>query len=47
LRIDYALPSRGLTISDGGVFWTVPGQPGSDAITASDHRLVWIDIRPK
>ena len=45
LRIDYALPSRGLTVVDGGVFWPAPGEPGSEAVTASDHRLVWIDIR--
>jgi len=45
LRIDYVLPSRGLTIVNGGVFWPPPGQPGSEAVTASDHRLVWIDVR--
>jgi endonuclease/exonuclease/phosphatase family metal-dependent hydrolase len=46
LRIDYALPSRGLTVVDGGIFWPIPGEPGSEAVTASDHRPVWIDIRP-
>jgi endonuclease/exonuclease/phosphatase family metal-dependent hydrolase len=45
LRIDYALPSHGLTVTGGGVFWPTPGEPSSDAITASDHRLVWIDIQ--
>jgi endonuclease/exonuclease/phosphatase family metal-dependent hydrolase len=45
LRIDYALPSRGLTVTHGGVFWPAPDELGSDAITASDHRLVWIDVR--
>lgn len=45
LRIDYVLPSRGLAVADGGVFWPPPGQPGSEAVTASDHRLVWIDLR--
>jgi hypothetical protein len=44
LRIDYALPSRALTIVDSGVFWPAPGEPGSEAITATDHRMVWIDI---
>lgn len=44
LRIDYALPSRGLTVTNGGVFWPQPNEPGSDAVTASDHRLVWIDV---
>ncbi|MEX0613501.1 MAG: endonuclease/exonuclease/phosphatase family protein [Pirellulales bacterium] len=45
LRIDYALPSRGLTVIGGGVFWPTPGEPGSEAVTASDHRPVWIDVR--
>jgi 3-phytase/alkaline phosphatase D len=44
LRIDYALPSRGLAIKGSGIFWPIPGEPGSEVITASDHRLVWIDI---
>ena len=47
LRIDYALPSRGLEIVQGGIFWPKPGEPGADAITATDHRSVWIDVRPK
>jgi endonuclease/exonuclease/phosphatase family metal-dependent hydrolase len=46
LRIDYALPSRGLTVTDGGVFWPAPNEPGREAVTASDHRPVWIDVRP-
>jgi hypothetical protein len=44
LRIDYALPSTGLRVTGGGVFWPAPGEPGSDAVGASDHRLVWIDV---
>ncbi len=47
LRIDYALPSQGLKVLDGGVFWPAPGEPGSEAITATDHRSVWIDVRPE
>jgi endonuclease/exonuclease/phosphatase family metal-dependent hydrolase len=46
LRIDYALPSRGLGVIGGGIFWPAPGESGSEAVTASDHRPVWIDIRP-
>jgi len=46
LRIDYALPSRGLEVVQGGIFWPKPGDPGADAITATDHRSVWIDVRP-
>jgi endonuclease/exonuclease/phosphatase family metal-dependent hydrolase len=45
LRIDYVLPSKGLAVDDGGVFWPAPGEPGSDAVTATDHRLVWIDVK--
>jgi hypothetical protein len=45
LRVDYALPSKGLEIVRGGVFWPAPGEPGADAVTATDHRAVWIDIR--
>jgi hypothetical protein len=44
LRIDYALPSRGLTIGSSGIFWPTADEPGADAIAATDHRLVWIDI---
>jgi hypothetical protein len=47
LRIDYVMPSRGLAIDDGGIFWPTPGEPGSDAVTATDHRLVWLDIEVK
>lgn len=44
LRIDYALPSKGLEVVGSGVYWPKPGEPGAKAIKASDHRLVWIDI---
>jgi hypothetical protein len=47
LRIDYALPSRSLEVVKGGVFWPKPGEPGSEAVKATDHRMVWIDVRPK
>jgi len=46
LRIDYVLPSRGLEITKGGIFWPVPGEAGAEAITGTDHRSVWLDIRP-
>ncbi len=47
LRIDYALPSKGLKVIDGAVFWPAPGEPGSGAIEATDHRAVWINVRPE
>jgi Endonuclease/Exonuclease/phosphatase family len=46
LRIDYVLPSRGIEVVRGGIFWPTPGEPGADAVTATDHRCVWIDVRP-
>jgi hypothetical protein len=46
LRIDYVLPSHGFTVTDGGVFWPVPGEAGADVVSATDHRAVWIDVRP-
>ncbi len=45
LRLDYVLPSRLLEIVDSGVFWPLPAEDGQAAITASDHRLVWVDLR--
>lgn len=46
-RVDYVLPSRGLKVVDAGVFWPAPGEPLDDeAKAASDHRLVWVDVRP-
>jgi hypothetical protein len=44
LRVDYVLPARDLPAKAAGVFWPAPGERGSNAVTATDHRLVWIDI---
>ena len=52
LRVDYLLPSRGLRVCGGGVFWPPKSAPlsrlvdaGDDAAPpSSDHRLVWIDV---
>ncbi|MCF7221097.1 endonuclease/exonuclease/phosphatase family protein [Lysobacter sp. TLK-CK17T] len=44
LRLDYVLPSVGMAVRGSGVFWPKPGQPGAELVTASDHRLVWVDI---
>ncbi|QOW19006.1 endonuclease/exonuclease/phosphatase family protein [Lysobacter ciconiae] len=46
LRLDYVLPSTGLRVADGGVFWPASGEPGSDIVDASDHHLVWLDLVP-
>ena len=44
MHIDYCLPSKNLKLLGSGVFWPKPDQPGGDLVTASDHRLVWIDV---
>jgi Endonuclease/Exonuclease/phosphatase family len=45
LRADYVLPRKNMTIVDVGVFWPTTDDPLSSLIGASDHRLVWIDVR--
>lgn len=47
IRIDYLLPSDGLDVIGGGVFWPDPDtDPAGAALadSASDHRLVWLDL---
>jgi endonuclease/exonuclease/phosphatase family metal-dependent hydrolase len=44
LRVDYALPSQGLSVTDSGVFWPAPGQPQAELVDVSDHHLVWVDL---
>ncbi|HUG62901.1 MAG TPA: endonuclease/exonuclease/phosphatase family protein [Methylomirabilota bacterium] len=45
LRVDYVLPSRaGFSILGGAVFWPAAGEPGAALISASDHRLVYLDL---
>ena len=47
-RIDYILPSVDLEMVDGGVFWPVKDELPEQAAwadEASDHRLVWLDVR--
>lgn len=50
LRVDYVLPSADLAVVGAGVFWPTPDDPlhrliGEDGRAASDHRLVWVDLR--
>jgi len=47
LRVDYVLPSRDLHIVNAGVFWPRKDQPAAALLDASDHRLVWLDIKSK
>jgi hypothetical protein len=50
LRVDYLLPSKGLRVCGGGVFWPKQSDPGAKLVwgdqppPSSDHRLVWIDL---
>jgi endonuclease/exonuclease/phosphatase family metal-dependent hydrolase len=44
LRLDYLLPSSGLTLTGCGVFWPPRGTAGHQWVEVSDHRLVWLDI---
>jgi hypothetical protein len=52
LRVDYVLPSTGLSVIDCGVVWPeIPDSPSSSAgllkqlSAASDHHLVWVDLQ--
>ncbi len=50
IRADYVLPSRSIKIRDAGVFWPESTDPlfrlvGTYPFPASDHRLVWVDLR--
>jgi hypothetical protein len=45
LRLDYVLPSRGLKVLEGGVFWPAAGEPGHEWADVSDHHLVWLDVQ--
>ncbi|MEL6523102.1 MAG: esterase-like activity of phytase family protein, partial [Pseudomonadota bacterium] len=45
LRVDYALPSTyGLNYVDGAVYWPAEGDSDAELVTASDHRLVAVDL---
>lgn len=45
MRVDFVLPSKDLNVIDSGVFWPIGDAPQSTWIKASDHRLVWIDVK--
>jgi endonuclease/exonuclease/phosphatase family metal-dependent hydrolase len=45
LRLDYVLPSVGFALLGSGVHWPVPGDPAAALDDASDHHLVWVDLR--
>ena len=47
-RIDYVLPSRGMTLLSSAVFWPAADDPLRALVDApdpaSDHRLVYVDV---
>lgn len=45
LRLDYVLPSAGLRAVAKGVFWPKPGELGAEWLDATDHRMVWVDLK--
>lgn len=45
LRLDYVLPSAGFQLLGSGVHWPAADQPGAVPAKASDHHLVWVDVR--
>jgi endonuclease/exonuclease/phosphatase family metal-dependent hydrolase len=45
LRVDYVLPSRQFKVIESGVFWPNNDDPQHAWIDASDHRLVWADLK--
>ena len=45
LRIDYVLPSRKLKVINAGVFWPEAKNKSAKWLSASDHRLVWLDVK--
>ena len=44
LRVDYVLPQQGLKVLGSGVIWPAEGPLAKLALTASSHRLVWVDL---
>lgn len=48
-RIDYILTSWSIAVLEGGVYWPDPEKDLDGCILAeyaSDHRLVWLDVKP-
>lgn len=45
LRVDHILPSKsGFIVANSGVFWPLTSDPTFGLVSASDHRLVWMDL---
>ncbi|AXC48703.1 endonuclease/exonuclease/phosphatase family protein [Paracoccus suum] len=44
LRVDYVLPDKGLKVTGSGVLWPADGPLAETVMTASRHRLVWVNL---
>lgn len=45
MRVDYVIPTGDLVVTGSGVFWPDEGDPLARLNDASDHHLVWVDVR--
>lgn len=45
IRVDYVLPSSDWHVINSGVVWPDAGTALGKATEASDHRMVWVDLR--
>jgi len=45
LRVDYVLPSQTLGVCKSGLFWPTESEGSGTLVNASDHRLVWVDVK--
>lgn len=45
LRLDYVIPSAGWQAVGSGVYWPLADSPAAALTGASDHHLVWVDVR--
>lgn len=46
VRVDYVIPSVNMPLVDCGVVWPEPSTSLGRCLDATDHRMVWIDIKP-
>ncbi|WP_232830360.1 endonuclease/exonuclease/phosphatase family protein [Oceanicella sp. SM1341] len=46
LRVDYLLPDARFTVTASGVWWPAEGAEAALLAAASDHRPVWVDLKP-
>ncbi|MFK8112134.1 MAG: endonuclease/exonuclease/phosphatase family protein [Rubripirellula sp.] len=44
MRVDYVLPSQTFKLTNAGVYWPKSSDEGYSLISASDHRMVWIEV---